>query len=209
MKNLLIVSVLLILTQAINSRESRTSNPETLSYCQSGLQESALTATMKNSSRLFKAREDLTSVIVIIPKGASVSVLGSDSTYLAVTYAENTGYIYKRDAVIDKLPVNTAAAIISQAPQQAPQHKPQPADQPQGSRYSYLEGKYGSSMAARLYAGKVWKGMNSGMVKDSWGPAQKINREVSGSIIKEEWVYRNSWLYFENNTLLDWGPVMK
>ena len=28
-------------------------------------------------------------------------------------------------------------------------------------------------MAARLYAGKIWKGMNSEMVRDSWGAAAK------------------------------------
>ena len=64
-------------------------------------------------------------------------------------------------------------------------------------------------MAARLYAGKIWKGMNSEMVKDSWGAAEKINRVISGNIIKEEWIYKNTWLYFENNTLLEWGPVKK
>jgi hypothetical protein len=64
-------------------------------------------------------------------------------------------------------------------------------------------------MAARLFAGKIWKGMNAEMIKDSWGAAAKINREVSGNIIKEEWIYKNSWLYLENNTLVDWGPVVK
>ena len=28
-------------------------------------------------------------------------------------------------------------------------------------------------MAARLYAGKIWKGMNSEMVKDSWGQRKR------------------------------------
>ncbi len=51
--------------------------------------------------------------------------------------------------------------------------------------------------------------MNSEMVKDSWGTAEKINRVISGNIIKEEWIYKNTWLYFENNTLVEWGPVRK
>ena len=64
-------------------------------------------------------------------------------------------------------------------------------------------------MADRLYAGKIWKGMNSEMVKDSWGEAEKINRVISGNVIKEEWIFRSTWLYFENNTLLEWGSVKK
>jgi hypothetical protein len=51
--------------------------------------------------------------------------------------------------------------------------------------------------------------MNSEKVKDSWGIAEKINRIVSGNIIKEEWIYRNTWLYFENNSLVEWGAIKK
>jgi hypothetical protein len=82
------------------------------------------------------------------------------------------------------------------------------ADQQQ-TRYSYLENKYGTNMASRLITGKIWKGMNSDMVKDSWGMAEKINRIISGNVVKEEWIFKNTWLYFENNTLLEWGPVKK
>jgi hypothetical protein len=64
-------------------------------------------------------------------------------------------------------------------------------------------------MAARLNAGKIWKGMTAEMVNDSWGTADKINRIISGNVVKEEWIYRTTWLYFENNTLLEWGPVRK
>ena len=76
-------------------------------------------------------------------------------------------------------------------------------------RYEALVSKYGSSMAERLYAGKIWKGMNSEMARDSWGAAAKVNRVVNGNVIREEWIYRSTWLYFENNTLLNWGPAKK
>ena len=62
-------------------------------------------------------------------------------------------------------------------------------------------------MAARLIAGKIWKGMTTDMVQDSWGTPKKINRVISGNIVKEEWIYMNSWLLFENDTLSEWGPV--
>jgi len=64
-------------------------------------------------------------------------------------------------------------------------------------------------MAARLNAGKIWKGMNSEMIRDSWGKPDKINREINGNTVKEEWIYRTTWLFIENNTLQEWGPVRK
>jgi hypothetical protein len=69
--------------------------------------------------------------------------------------------------------------------------------------------KANTGQAARLNAGKIWKGMSSEMVKDSWGKAEKVNRVINGNVINEEWIYKNSWLYFENNTLVEWGPRKK
>jgi hypothetical protein len=162
------------------------------------------TATLKSSSRLFGAKDDLTTVILIIPSGSTVKVLDSDSTYLHVTFEDNDGYIFKRQAVIDKTPAVTVPD--NQQPDIKATETPKEEVM---SRFSYLENKYGTNMAARLNAGKIWKGMNSEMVKDSWGIADRTNRTISGNIIKEEWIYKNTWLYFENNTLVDWGPVQK
>ena len=160
------------------------------------------TATIKTSTRLFKIKEDLTSVIVIIPTGSVVSVLDSDSTYLHIAFEENEGYIFRKHAVIDKTPNRSGGDQSSQNVSEA-----QPAQVITDSRYDALENKYGATMASRLYAGKIWKGMNSEMARDSWGAAEKVNRVVNGNVIKEEWIYRSTWLYFENNTLVQWGPV--
>jgi hypothetical protein len=131
--------------------------------------------------------------------------MDSDSTYLHVAYNESEGYIYSRDAVINEKPITTPVTIH---PQQ-PVAEAQPAQQQQDSRFSYLRNKYGPTIASRLNAGKIWKGMNTEMVKDSWGPADKINRIVSGNLIKEEWIFKDTWLYFENNTLIEWGPTRR
>jgi len=162
-------------------------------------------ASLKSSSRLFKEKEDLTSVILIIPKDSVVLVLGSDSTYLKVEFQNNEGYIFRRDARIIADVVSTTPPI---KPQSIPADPQIPATS-QSTRYKYLEGKYGTTMGTRLYDRKIWKGMNSGMLKDSWGPAQKITRQVDGNLIKEEWLYNKTWLYLENNVLIDWGPVPK
>jgi hypothetical protein len=205
MKKFLIILLFLSFLTGARSQTNKTELLQGLEQKKPADQNALITATLSSSSRLFKDKDDLTSVILVIPSGSTVTVLGSDSTYLHVTFEENEGYINKHQAVIDKSPVVSTEMTASQ-----PEVRDTPLAQPDKmSRFSYLENKYGSGMAARIYAGKIWKGMNAGMVKDSWGPAQKINREVSGNIIKEEWIYKNSWLYFENTTLIDWGPTAR
>lgn len=185
MKRTFFISLLLIIAIALNGQTNKT------------------TATLKNSSRLFESKDDLTSVILIIPADSIVTVLDADSTYLHVVFEENEGFIFTRHAVLNKIPVNTRQSFKSQPEAQ----QTQPVQEQEQSRFSYLENKYGSNMAARIISGKIWKGMNSEMVKDSWGISEKVNRVVSGNIIKEEWVYRNTWLYFENNRLVEWGAI--
>ena len=207
------LAILLILAAVYYPLLSQVTSADKLQgYEKPANSEAAVTATLSSSSRLFGNPDDLTSVILVIPKGSSVTVLDSDSTWLLVMFEEDEGFINKRHAVIDKNPVNTSKQETNRGADRqqqpvAPQRQPQP--QSQTSRFAYLESKYGTSLAARLNAGKIWKGMNSEMVKDSWGKADKITREISGNTVKEEWIYKNTWLYLENNTLVEWGPAGK
>jgi hypothetical protein len=206
MKKLIVLTTLIFCIIPVWAQADKADRLASLEQNLSDNQTATTTATVKTASRLFGAKDDLTSVITIIPAGSTVTVLGTDSTYFHVTFEENDGYILKRQAIIDKTPVNTNPQTeITQ--QQQP--VTQPAQTEQVSRFTYLEEKYGSNMAARLNAGKIWKGMNAEMVKDSWGTAEKINRVISGNIVKEEWIFKNTWLYFENNVLVDWGPTRK
>jgi hypothetical protein len=204
MKKLIIPVLFIIGILSVSAQTDKASLLQDLETKQAGSLDLTPTATIKSSTRLFKTKDDLTSVIVIIPAGSVVAVLASDSTYLHVVFDENEGYIFRKHAVID----NTPKTLKEMQP--APTAvEAQPAPVYTDSRYSMLESKYGQAMAERLYAGKIWKGMNSEMAKDSWGAAEKINRVVNGNVIKEEWIYRSTWLYFENNTLLEWGPFKK
>jgi hypothetical protein len=205
MKKIIFISVLFLSVVFAQAQANRADILQNLEQNQTGNQNGKLTATLKSASRLFGAKDDLTTVILIVPSGSHVEVLDSDSTYFHVLFEENEGYIFRRHAVIDKAPVVVTEA--KQTQQQA--QNTQPVQNEPMSRFAYLENKYGSGMAARLNAGKIWKGMNAEMVKDSWGTAERINRSISGNIIKEEWIFKSTWLYFENNTLIDWGPIQK
>ncbi|MBA4321519.1 MAG: hypothetical protein C0408_01750 [Odoribacter sp.] len=202
MKKLIFTSLCLFIILAVQGQGTRTSVLEDLEKSNPSVQNQQVTATLKSASRLFGAKDDLTSVIMIVPSGSVVNVLGSDSTYYKVSFEENEGYIFKRHALINYTPAET----VLQYRQNNFQQVEQPAEQKQVSRFTYLENKYGTNMAARLASGKIWKGMSAEMVRDSWGNPVKINR-VIGNVVKEEWIFRNTWLYIENNTLVDWGPI--
>jgi len=203
MRKFVFPALFIVGVMSTSAQTDKTAILQSLEANQSYGQDITQTATIKSSTRLFKTKDDLTSVILIIPSGSVVSVLGSDSTYLIVSYQENKGYIFTKHAVIDKVP-NTFREMQSTQPEDA-----QPMQTQTDGRYEAMVSKYGASMADRLYAGKIWKGMNSEMARDSWGAASKVNRVVNGNVIREEWIYRSTWLYFENNTLINWGPVKK
>jgi hypothetical protein len=205
MKRILIISVLLTAAVSLAGQTNNANKIQAVEQNQPADQNIQSTATLKSASRLFATKDDLTSVIFVIPADSVVTILDTDSSYFHVVYAGNEGFIFKRDAVIDKSPVLGQPVIQAQPAAQ----NSEPVQEQQQSRYSYLENKYGPNLAPRLFSGKIWKGMTSEMVKDSWGAADKINRMQSGNIAKEEWIYRNTWLYFENSTLLEWGPVKK
>jgi hypothetical protein len=205
MKKIYFIALLVTCAFHLKAQTNKADKLQALEHNKPYNQNVNTTATLRVSSRLFATKDDLTSVIQIIPVDSVVTILDSDSTYFHVVFDESEGYIFKRDATIDKIPANSNQSIQSQ---QAAKET-QPVQEQQQSRFSYLENKYGSNMAARLIAGKIWKGMTSDMVSDSWGTADKINRIISGNVVKEEWIFKSTWLYFENNTLLEWGPVKK
>jgi hypothetical protein len=167
-------------------------------------------ATLTSASRFFGSKDDLTTVIEIIPKGTTVELIDEDSTYFHIAFNDNEGYIFRRDAIAGSTTTSKQEEPkqVTQAVREPQEEQYQQEEQPV-SRFTSLENKYGSTMAARLTAGKIWKGMNSEMVKDSWGNPMKINRVINDNVIKEEWIFRSTWLYFENNSLRDWGPVKR
>ena len=205
MKKILFLTFLSVVTFLLQGQTGKADQLQALGQNQNDNQNITATATLKVASRLFATKDDLTTVILIIPADSIVAVLDSDSTYLHVVFEENEGYILRRQAILNEVPVNAQPVIQSRPAAQ----QTEPVQEQQQSRFSYLENKYGSNMANRIFSGKIWKGMNSEMVKDSWGTADKINRIISGNITKEEWIFRNTWLYFENNTLLEWGQIKK
>ena len=205
MKKLIFIPVILLWLLPVYSQVNKSDILSQLESDNTQVQNTGIMAILKSSSRLFAEKDDLTSVILVIPSGDTVSVQAVDSTYLKVVYRGNDGYIFSKHAVIKTPPAVPSAR--TQREIVATQASPVPENE--ATRYESLRDKYGKSIAEKLITGKIWKGMDSEMVKDSWGNAFRINRVIKGNLVTEEWIYRFTWLYFENSVLYDWGPVRK
>ena len=209
MRRIIFSGIIFLMFFNLNSQVAKTDVLTDLEKSQPSVQSTVSTATLKSASRLFRDKDDLTSVIMVIPKDSVVDVLpGSYDAFLHVVFEGNLGYIYTNHAQINKkvvqaLPPVTQSSVRGQNYGQETRPVQNQADR----RYEYLENKYGQSLGSKLYEGKIWKGMNSLLVKESWGSPNKINRVISGNIVKEEWFYNKTRLYFQNSTLAEWGPA--
>ncbi len=176
----------------------------------------------KGAVRLFADKEDLTSVIQIIPDGTVVEAVSADTVFTLIRLGEVQGYV-KSDRLTAALPVVSTTQPVAQQAQEEPVLQPvtepvqvaapaQPYADVQNrqiptERYQALSEKYGADLGLRLYQHKVWKGITSDMARDSWGKPKQINRMYVDTSVDEEWIYSRSYLYFRDGVLVEWGPV--
>jgi len=209
MKRIILSAIIFFIFFAVKSQISNTDVLQDLEKSKSSVQNAVITATLNSASRLFRDKNDLTSVIMVLPKGTVVDVLpGTYDTFMHVVFEGDEGYIYANDAELSQAPASALPAAPLQSVQKgANSQESRPVQKQVASRYEYLVNKYGTSLASKLYDRKIWKGMNSQLVKDSWGSPGEINRVINGDEVREEWIYNKTRLSFRNSTLSDWGPV--
>jgi hypothetical protein len=182
----------------------------------------------KGAVRLFSDKDDLTSVLQIIPDGTVVEAISADTVFTLIRLGDLQGYV-KSDRLTAALPVmatpqpvaatsqpaaqparEAAAQPVSRPVQEAMQTQPTPDTQYRQvptERYQALSDKYGADLGLKLYQHKVWKGITSDMARDSWGKPVQINRMYVDTSVDEEWIYTKSYLYFRDGVLIEWGPV--
>lgn len=71
----------------------------------------------------------------------------------------------------------------------------------QEKRRKSLIAKYGEKVGTQIYEGYYWIGMTKEMAKESLGSPNDINKSVGAWGVHEQWVYGDSYLYFENGIL--------
>lgn len=182
----------------------------------------------KGAVRLFSDKDDLTSVLQIIPDGTVVEAISADTVFTLIRLGDLQGYV-KSDRLTAALPVVTTAQPVAATSQPTAQPAREAAAQPVNrplqeampeqpapdtqyrqvptERYQALSDKYGADLGLKLYQHKVWKGITSDMARDSWGKPKQINRMYVDTSVDEEWIYTKSYLYFRDGVLIEWGPV--
>ena len=136
----------------------------------------------KGAVRLFADKDDLTSVIQIIPDGTVVEAISADTVFTFIRLGDVEGYV-KSDRLTAALPVVTTTQPAVQPVLEAAPVQPVAdvqARQIPTERYQALSEKYGADLGLRLYQHKVWKGITSDMARDSWGKPKQINRMYVG-----------------------------
>jgi len=61
--------------------------------------------------------------------------------------------------------------------------------------------KFGENIWKTILAGKVKIGMTKEMCELSWGEPQNINKTIISNKVREQWVYTDNYLYFDNGIL--------
>ena len=96
MKKTLIISILSCILFPFSENSGNAQN--TQNPAMSVNQEVHGLATVTFSTRLFKDRDDLTSVMVVIPSGSMVEIMDTTGSYIFVRYEGSEGYIQSRHA---------------------------------------------------------------------------------------------------------------
>lgn len=164
----------------------------------SGLSAQYYKATTKSVTRLYGDKGNASSVITYIKADTTLDVLVVEEDYLKVIYGESEGWI-----ATEKVTLRNTEGEILQVGEQAEQAiQQQPVD-----RKQMLIDKYGSKTGNAISEHKIWKGMKNDMVFDSWGKPLRVDRIIKGSNIQERWIYTESYVIFDDDILVEWGPV--
>lgn len=171
----------------------------------SGQDETGYYAITLSATRLFEDPGNLSSVILIIPKGETVRIFSeSDDHYLA-EYKGSEGYIRIDNT---KFTEETRKRVDEEyARSQALEQREPGADVSDTDRLRALTEKYGVETGDKIFRKAIWKGMDRNMVLDSWGKPLNVRRYYQLGRTYEEWTYKPYRLFFDNGMLVRWSRV--
>ena len=64
--------------------------------------------------------------------------------------------------------------------------------------------KYGEELGQRVAYNRIWKGMTDEMVQDSWGEADRIDKNVEQWGVFTQLYYGDVTFFFRDGKLIDW-----
>ncbi len=155
-------------------------------------------ATTKSVARLYGDKGNSSTVIAYIKADTTLDVLVVEDDYLKVIYGNSEGWIQTDKATLR----DTEGQVLRVGEQTGENMQQQPVD-----RKEMLINKYGSKTGTAVCEHKIWKGMSNDMVYDSWGKPLRVDRIIKGSEVQERWIYTRSYVIFDSDVLVEWGPV--
>lgn len=181
-------------------------------------------AKINSDKTPLKESMDGFNMILRLNKNDEVEILGANDNYLFVRKDDFYGFvspmfISKDDSEVNDFinglieddriqrEVEKLERIASQeknAKEQLAKAKQQNAIREQ-KRLQEIKSKFSPETAQRIIDKQIWIGMTREMATASKGFPKQINRTVMSNLVKEQWVYENSfYLYFDNDILTAW-----
>jgi hypothetical protein len=149
-------------------------------------------AVIKETARLYSDKDNASSVIMYVPADSAVMIIDTAGSFFLVHYKDLDGFVRQNR-------VRKYKEVLYELTAPPGENMTEPQN-----RHDLLIAKYGQKKGKDIYEHKIWKGMNSEMVLDSWGKPKVINHYDTGNGFREEWVYPKYVLSFSNGILTGW-----
>jgi hypothetical protein len=165
---------------------------------------------VSSESLKIRKKDDSSADILFQPKKGEIIELidyGDFNDYWKVSYKNSFGYVndvfIQQTSEIQNFKKILIAKKTLKAEEQKLLNTKRLAGQKENRKKDLIK-RYGAEIANKILAGKIWLGMSSEMAKESWGLPEQNNRTVGTWGTHEQWVYGDTYLYFENGTLTSW-----
>lgn len=151
-------------------------------------------------NKIYKHPSDLNE-IGIIRAGDKVKVIGQQTVTYATNYTASF-YEISFDNIVGWVLKETLMPIAEyQKKLKLAEERKNTALKAVANRKADLIKRYGATDAQGILEHKFWIGMTDKMAKESLGNPDDINRSVGSWGVHEQWVYGDTYLYFENSIL--------
>jgi hypothetical protein len=143
-------------------------------------------------------------MVTYIPYETKVKVIALSTKYYRVEYKNYIGWALK-SKLMKNDDYQAEKLVEKKAMAKANADRLKSQNNAIYKRRTDLTKKYGSQeIAEKIIAKKIWLGMSSAMALESWGNPSDINRSVGSWGVHEQWIYGDTYLYFENGVLTSW-----
>lgn len=155
-------------------------------------------------AKLRRNSDPSSTILERIPGGDTITILDFFDNYWGVRHDSVYGYLHSVYLVnTDEMEtiIYLHRQEIERINQAALESDKKEKELLQKEFKDMLYNKFGSEVAKRLLKNQYWIGMTDEMALISLGSPDKKNRSVGSWGIHEQWIYGDTYLYFENGVL--------